>query len=357
MRSPGIGWSPGITPSPNITRNPGITPSRSTTRSLVICQRPGIPRSPGIPARTCPRPTSTPRTSPRTMLRPPRTSPVPASQPPANWTATNWTATGKRQTRMIRAGPTGSGTGSRAVGGRPWCSPPGRPRRLGPAGSGRTRLPVLYSPPGPPRRAGWRAAGHRAQISAALAAVALLVGAVTAWAAFGGHQGAAPGPVSLAARPPAGQAEPDRAAPPPCIPLGPRPLPAGPAAGRRHGRGDDGARAEPGPGRRPGRRLPGQLLHGHQRTRLPAVRAVAGPSPARTAVRGRLRPGVRDDQRYRRQHRGDLAHRAGRGGHSDVHQRAAGGPGGGRYRLHLLGHHPLPANTRRHPAHSRQPPG
>jgi hypothetical protein len=53
---------------------------------------------------------------------------------------------------------------------------------------------LLYSPSGPPRPAGWRAAGHRAQIiSAALAAVALLVGAVTAWAVFGGHQGAAPG--------------------------------------------------------------------------------------------------------------------------------------------------------------------
>ncbi len=53
---------------------------------------------------------------------------------------------------------------------------------------------LLYSPPGPPRPAGWRAAGHRAQIiSAGLAAVALLVGAVSAWAAFGGHQGAAPG--------------------------------------------------------------------------------------------------------------------------------------------------------------------
>jgi hypothetical protein len=53
---------------------------------------------------------------------------------------------------------------------------------------------LLSSPPGPPRQARWRGAGHRARtISAALAAAALLAGAVTAWAAFGGHQGAAPG--------------------------------------------------------------------------------------------------------------------------------------------------------------------
>ncbi|MGH3070464.1 MAG: hypothetical protein ACRDMI_18025, partial [Streptosporangiaceae bacterium] len=53
---------------------------------------------------------------------------------------------------------------------------------------------LLYPPPGPPRRAGRRLEGHRAQIiSAALAAVALLAGVVTAWAAFGIHQGATPG--------------------------------------------------------------------------------------------------------------------------------------------------------------------
>jgi hypothetical protein len=76
---------------------------------------------------------------------------------------------------------------------------------------------LLYSPPGPPHPAGWRAAGHRAQIlSAALAAAALLVGAVTAWAVFGGHQGAGPG-AQLAGRQTtaAGQA---------------RPAPRGPAA-------------------------------------------------------------------------------------------------------------------------------
>ena len=83
---------------------------------------------------------------------------------------------------------------------------------------------LLYSPPGPPRRAGWRAAGHRAQITAALAAVALLAGAVTAWAAFGGHQGAAPG-AHLAGRQtaatrqassgPSGAATPSPAAPAP----------------------------------------------------------------------------------------------------------------------------------------------
>lgn len=57
-----------------------------------------------------------------------------------------------------------------------------------------TAARLLYSPPGPPRPAGWRAAGHRAQIiSAALAAVALLLGGVTAWALFGGHRGAEPG--------------------------------------------------------------------------------------------------------------------------------------------------------------------
>ena len=51
-----------------------------------------------------------------------------------------------------------------------------------------TRL--LYSPPAAPRRV-W---SHRAQITgAALAAMALLVGAVSAWAAFGDHPGAGPG--------------------------------------------------------------------------------------------------------------------------------------------------------------------
>jgi hypothetical protein len=49
---------------------------------------------------------------------------------------------------------------------------------------------LLYSPPGPPHRV----RSHRAQLtSAALAAVALLVGAISAWAAFGGHPGAGPG--------------------------------------------------------------------------------------------------------------------------------------------------------------------
>jgi hypothetical protein len=53
---------------------------------------------------------------------------------------------------------------------------------------------LLYSPPGLPHRAGRAVGGHRAQvISAALAAVALLAGLVTAWAAFGGHRGAGPG--------------------------------------------------------------------------------------------------------------------------------------------------------------------
>ena len=94
---------------------------------------------------------------------------------------------------------------------------------------------LLYSPPGPPRPAGWRAAGHRAQIiSAGLAAVALLVGAVSAWAAFGGHQGAAPG-AQLAGRQTTAtrQASPEprgTATPSPSAP-GLRPLPAGPGAG------------------------------------------------------------------------------------------------------------------------------
>jgi hypothetical protein len=79
---------------------------------------------------------------------------------------------------------------------------------------------LLYPPPGPPRRAGPAAAGHRAQIiSAALATVALLAGLVTAWAAFGGHQGAAPG-ARLAGRQTAATR---RASPPSRSPAAPSP--------------------------------------------------------------------------------------------------------------------------------------
>ena len=79
---------------------------------------------------------------------------------------------------------------------------------------------LLYSPPGPPRQAGWTVAGHRAQIiSAALAAVALLAGLVTAWSAFGGPHGAAPG-ARLAGRQTAATRQ---ATPPPRSPAAPSP--------------------------------------------------------------------------------------------------------------------------------------
>jgi hypothetical protein len=79
---------------------------------------------------------------------------------------------------------------------------------------------LLYSPPGPPHRAGRTVAGHRAQIiSAALAAVALLGGLVTAWSAFGAHHGAAPG-ARLAGRQTAATRQ---ASPPPRSPAAPSP--------------------------------------------------------------------------------------------------------------------------------------
>lgn len=79
---------------------------------------------------------------------------------------------------------------------------------------------LLYSPPGPPNQAGWTVAGHRAQIiSAALAAVALLAGLVTAWSAFGGPHGAAPG-ARLAGRQTAATRQ---ASPPPRSPAVPSP--------------------------------------------------------------------------------------------------------------------------------------
>jgi hypothetical protein len=79
---------------------------------------------------------------------------------------------------------------------------------------------LLYSPPGPPHRAGRTAAGHRAQIiSAALAAVALLGGLATAWSAFGGQHGAAPG-ARLDGRQTAATRQ---ASPPPRSPAAPSP--------------------------------------------------------------------------------------------------------------------------------------
>ena len=79
---------------------------------------------------------------------------------------------------------------------------------------------LLYSPPGPPHRDGPAGAGHRAQIiSGALAAVALLAGLVTAWAAFGDHRGAASG-ARLAGRQTATTRQ---ASPPPRSPAAPSP--------------------------------------------------------------------------------------------------------------------------------------
>jgi hypothetical protein len=78
---------------------------------------------------------------------------------------------------------------------------------------------LLYSPPGP-HQAGRTVAGHRAQIiSAALAAVALLAGLVTAWSAFGGHHGADPG-ARLAGRQTAATRQ---SSPPPRSPAAPSP--------------------------------------------------------------------------------------------------------------------------------------
>ena len=124
---------------------------------------------------------------------------------------------------MIPTAPIRSGTGSRAVARRRRCPPPGQPGLRWPARGGEwedTASRLLYSPPGPPRQAGRTVAGHRAQIiSAALAAVALLAGLVTAWAAFGGHGAAAPG-ARLAGRQTAATRQ---ASPPPRSPTAPSP--------------------------------------------------------------------------------------------------------------------------------------
>ena len=100
--------------------------------------------------------------------------------------------------------------------------PPARPAPA-PAADGDwedTASRLLYSPPGPPHRAGRTAAGHRAQIiSAALAAVALLGGLATAWYAFGGQHGAAPG-ARLDGRQTAATRQ---ASPPPRSPAAPSP--------------------------------------------------------------------------------------------------------------------------------------
>ena len=117
--------------------------------------------------------------------------------------------------------------GDRFAGGGPETAvSPARPARAPVAGGERggewedTASRLLYSPPGPPRQAGWTVAGHRAQIiSAALAAVALLAGLVTAWAAFGGHGAAAPG-ARLAGRQTAATRQ---ASPPPRSPTAPSP--------------------------------------------------------------------------------------------------------------------------------------
>ena len=98
------------------------------------------------------------------------------------------------------------------------------PARPAPApvadGDGEDTSRLLYSPPGPARRTGRAVAGHRAQIiSAALAAVALLAGLVTARAAFGGHRGASPG-ARLAGRQSAATRQ---ASPPPRIAATPSP--------------------------------------------------------------------------------------------------------------------------------------
>jgi hypothetical protein len=113
--------------------------------------------------------------------------------------------------------------GDRFAGGGPeTATSPARPARA-PVADGEwedTASRLLYSPPGPPRQAGWTVAGHRAQmISAALAAVVLLAGLVTAWAGFSGHRAAAPG-ARLAGRQTAATRQ---ASPPPRSPAAPSP--------------------------------------------------------------------------------------------------------------------------------------
>ena len=99
-----------------------------------------------------------------------------------------------------------------------------------------TAARLLYPPPGPPRQARRGAAGHRALIIGAALAAALLAGAVTAWASFGGHQGAAPG-ARLAGRQatatrdasprPRRSATPPISAPAPSVPAPTPPAPPG----------------------------------------------------------------------------------------------------------------------------------
>jgi hypothetical protein len=120
--------------------------------------------------------------------------------------------------------------GDRFAGGAPETAvAPARPAPV-PVADGEwedTAPRLLYPPPGPPRRDRWTVAGHRAQIiSAALAAVALLAGLVTARAASGGHRGAAPG-ARLAGRQTAATRQ---ASPPPRRPAAPSPSPAAPGS-------------------------------------------------------------------------------------------------------------------------------
>ena len=62
-------------------------------------------------------------------------------------------------------------------------------------------------------------------------------------------------------------------------------------------------------------------------------------------------------RRHRAPRHRDLSDRGRRGGHRELHQRAADGPGRGRHHLHVVGHHPVLAETGRHAANRQPAPG
>ena len=206
--------------------------------------------SPGIPAPTCPllyvdapaRPAATSlRTSPGSVRSRPYQPDQYEAAPyqPGHYEAAYQPGPGGRVRGELdryaeppyEDDPGGSDPfGDRFAGGAPETAvSPARPAPVPVAGEEweDTASRLLYSPPGPPRRDGWAVAGHRAQIiSAALAAVALTAGLVTARAAFGGHRGAAPG-ARLAGRQTAATRQ---ASPPPRRPAAPSPSPAAPGS-------------------------------------------------------------------------------------------------------------------------------
>ena len=260
--------------------------------------------------------------------------------------------------RMIPAAPMRSRT--RFAGGGPeTVTSPVRPAPA-PVADGEgtdTASRLLYSAPGPPDRAGRTGVGHRAQIiSAALAAAALLAGLATAWSAFGGHHGAAPG-ARLAGRQTAASRQ---ASPPPRSPAAPSASAPAPAPSPAPGGGSAVVTMAPGLSQAPdAAQVDGFLVsyftaintrdyQQYVRLLVPARRAqLSAAAFARgygtTTDTGASIVGISP---------------TGRGVAATVtftsEQRA--GPGRGRDQLHLLGHHPLPAKTGRRLA-DRQPRG